>query len=50
MQFTDFNELLKMPDLDVVSIGLPVFACICLVAALRAGKHVLCENPGLFSF
>lgn len=46
MQFTDYNELLKMKELDVVSIGLPNFLHAPVsIAAFRAGKHVLCEKP-----
>ncbi len=46
MQFTDYNELLKLRELDVVSIGLPNFLhAPAAIAALRAGKHVLCEKP-----
>jgi len=46
MQFTDYHELLKLRDLDVVSIGLPNFLhAPVAIAALRSGKHVLCEKP-----
>jgi predicted dehydrogenase len=44
--FTDYNEMLKLDELDAVSIctwnSLHAPAAI---AALRAGKHVLCEKP-----
>jgi len=45
-QFPDLNELLSLPELDVVSICLPNFlhAPITL-QAFQAGKHVLCEKP-----
>ncbi len=46
MRFTDYNELLKLPELDVVSIGLPNYLhAPVAIAAFEAGKHVLCEKP-----
>lgn len=46
LRFTDYNDLLKLPELDVVSVGLPNFLhAPVTIAALRAGKHVLCEKP-----
>jgi predicted dehydrogenase len=46
MRFTDYNELLKLPELDVVSIGLPNFLhAPVAIAAFEAGKDVLCEKP-----
>jgi predicted dehydrogenase len=46
MQFIDYNDLLKLPELDAVSIALPNYlhAPVAL-AAFRAGKDVLCEKP-----
>lgn len=45
-EFADAMELVKSPDIDVVSVCLPnhLHAPVSL-AALRAGKHVLCEKP-----
>src|SRR5262249_12478145 len=45
-QFRDWHELVTLDDLDVVDICTPnqTHAPIAL-AALRAGKHVLCEKP-----
>jgi len=44
--FTDFKELVADPALDVVSVCTPPFAHLpATVAALEAGKHVLCEKP-----
>lgn len=44
--FTDYNELLRLPEIDAVSV------CVwnaqhapCTIAALNAGKRVLCEKP-----
>ncbi|HOJ10219.1 MAG TPA: Gfo/Idh/MocA family oxidoreductase, partial [Clostridiales bacterium] len=44
--FTDYNEMLKLKELDAVSV------CTwnsehasAAIAALKAGKHVLCEKP-----
>ncbi len=44
--FTDYHEMLACPDLDVVHITAPNrFHCEMSLAALRAGKHVVCEKP-----
>ncbi len=44
--FTDFHELLALDELDGVSVATPPFVHRdATVAALRAGKHVLCEKP-----
>lgn len=44
--FVDFNEMLKMKDLDAVSVCVPNYLHAPVsMAALRAGKHVLCEKP-----
>ena len=42
----DFRQVLADPRVDVVSVAVPDFlhAQVC-VAALEAGKHVLCEKP-----
>lgn len=43
--FTDFNDLVKM-DLDCVDVCTPnLFHTPAVLAALDAGKHVLCEKP-----
>jgi len=36
---TEYEELLARPDIDAVVVALPT------IAALQAGKHVLCEKP-----
>jgi len=44
--YEDYNELLKREDIDAVTLPLPdqVHKEI-TIAALKAGKHVLCEKP-----
>src|SRR5262245_28626645 len=43
---TTFDEILRMPQIDVVSICTPPHLHARLViAALCAGKHVICEKP-----
>ena len=44
--FADYQDLLTSPDVDVVHITAPNrFHCEMSLAALRAGKHVVCEKP-----
>lgn len=44
--FTDSTEMLAHPDIRAVSVCTPPFLHVeQSVAALRAGKHVLCEKP-----
>jgi predicted dehydrogenase len=44
--FTDYRQMLAAPDVDVVHITTPNrFHCALSLAALRAGKHVVCEKP-----
>ena len=44
--FTDYNEMLKMDELDGVLVCTPTAVhAPPTVAALKAGKHVLCEKP-----
>jgi len=43
---TDYRDLLKQKDIDAVSVVTPDhFHVEHSVAAMRAGKHVLCEKP-----
>ena len=46
MRFYDYKEMLKLPELDVVSVALPnhLHAPVA-IDALRAGKNVLSEKP-----
>ncbi|BCK01456.1 Gfo/Idh/MocA family protein [Anaerocolumna chitinilytica] len=44
--FTDYNELLKMAEIDAVSVtAWNNIHAPASIAALNAGKHVLCEKP-----
>ena len=44
--YTDYHELLKDKDIDVVHVLTPNVAhCPITVAAFEAGKHVMCEKP-----
>ena len=44
--FTDYHELVAMPEIDAVSVCTPnAFHKDPTIAALRAGKHVLVEKP-----
>lgn len=44
--FSDYNEMLKMDELDGVLVCTPTAVhAPPTVAALRTGKHVLCEKP-----
>ena len=44
--FSDYNEMLKLPELDAVSICTPPFVHAPItIAAAEAGKHVFCEKP-----
>ncbi|HID06283.1 MAG TPA: Gfo/Idh/MocA family oxidoreductase, partial [Armatimonadetes bacterium] len=44
--FTDYRKLLRMDEIDAVSICTPhTLHAPIAIAALNAGKHVLCEKP-----
>ena len=44
--YTDYNEMYKDADIDVVHVLTPNVAhCPATVAAFEAGKHVMCEKP-----
>jgi predicted dehydrogenase len=44
--FSDYRAMLALPDLDAVHITTPNrFHCEMSLAALKAGKHVVCEKP-----
>jgi predicted dehydrogenase len=44
--FGDYRDLLRSPQVDVVHITAPNrFHCEMALAALRAGKHCICEKP-----
>lgn len=44
--YTDYNEMLRDPEIDAVSVCVPsgVHGEI-VIAAARAGKHIFCEKP-----
>jgi len=43
---TDWRELVKSPDVQIVDVCTPGDShCDIAIAALEAGKHVLCEKP-----
>ncbi|RLQ93822.1 Gfo/Idh/MocA family protein [Falsibacillus albus] len=44
--FTDFEDILELEEVDAISVCLPNYLhAPVTVAALNAGKHVLCEKP-----
>ncbi len=44
--FEDYREMLKMKDIDVVTIAIPNYVHRqATVDAAKAGKHVICEKP-----
>ena len=48
--YTDLDEMLKNPDIDVVYLCIPnVLHADAALRCLRAGKHVLCEKPATVS-
>lgn len=44
--FSDSADLLRHPDVDIVVIALPTHLHkACILAAIDAGKHIMCEKP-----
>ena len=44
--FADYREMLKRDDIQIISVTTPNFMhAEATIAALEAGKHVLCEKP-----
>jgi predicted dehydrogenase len=44
--FADYRELLGLKEIDLVTVGLPnALHAPVSIAAMKAGKHVLCEKP-----
>ena len=49
--FVDYRELLEIKDIDAVCVCTPnISHCEITVAALKAGKHVMCEKPMAMNF
>ncbi|HOB73719.1 MAG TPA: Gfo/Idh/MocA family oxidoreductase [Phycisphaerae bacterium] len=45
-QYADWKELLADPEVDMVDLCIPTYLhAEMAIAALKAGKHVLCEKP-----
>lgn len=48
--YTDLDEMLKNPDIDVVYLCIPnMLHADAAIRCLNAGKHVLCEKPATIS-
>ena len=46
LAFSNYKEMLRSPEIDVVHITVPNrFHCEMALAAIRAGKHCICEKP-----
>jgi len=44
--YTDYTKVIEMKDIDVVDVCTPTYThCEITVAALKSGKHVVCEKP-----
>ncbi len=44
--FRNYEQLLALPDIDIVTVATPDFAHReIVVAAAQSGKHILCEKP-----
>jgi predicted dehydrogenase len=44
--YTDFQEMIEAKDIDIISIATPVQSHYPIaLAAVRQGKHVICEKP-----
>ncbi len=44
--FSDYREMLKLKELDVVTIAMPNYLhCQAAVDIAKAGKHIICEKP-----
>ncbi len=44
--FEDYNDMLAQVELDAITVGVPnLYHAPVTLAALAAGKHVLCEKP-----
>ncbi|HEX9116208.1 MAG TPA: Gfo/Idh/MocA family oxidoreductase, partial [Anaerolineae bacterium] len=44
--FSDYREMLKMKELDMVTIAMPNYLhCQAALDIAKAGKHIICEKP-----
>ena len=46
LHLTDYNELVKRDDIDIIDVCLPTYLHVDIVVkGAKAGKHIFCEKP-----